>query len=210
MRSMYSAPIADRINIHFSDQESLLAVIANSLDQATAEIMVMHAYIDSSFFTSAIQNAISRGVAVRILVNRDYASGLHELSSVGAKIKLFLPDERIWHLHHKVIVIDHRRVLVGTVNLFDRSLFLDQESLFVVDAIKVASCFKHEFEKIWQGDQVQEIDFEDSHQLVLNQGNLSQFLKRVGKRRIVIGLFLAGILASSLFNVFYLIRIFGK
>ena len=142
------ATLMPQARVHFSDEESLKTVINDILNRAEHTVEVMHFVVNSSWFLNCIKNVISRGVRVRILSNGESIPFLRQAANLGALVKVLTPNH-IKKLHHKTIIVDGRFVLVGSVNLFDRSLQLDKEHLFVFHAEHIADGFSSEFERIW-------------------------------------------------------------
>lgn len=83
------------------------------------------------FVANALKNAVKRNVAVHLLVDGFASQSLskefvHELKEAGIHFRFFEPLLRSKHfyfgrrLHHKVVVVDKRKALVGSMNIADR------------------------------------------------------------------------------------------
>jgi putative cardiolipin synthase len=140
--------------------------VANKLvelfDGAAEEILIISAYlIPTAELEAAVERALGRGVAVRILTNSirsnnhlaahsAYRNHIDELMSAGAQLhevridardrqRHMLPptDDKSLALHAKALVIDHDKVFIGSANLDPRSLRLNTEMGLLIESAEL-------------------------------------------------------------------------
>lgn len=135
---------------HFSDESSSLAdVITMHLMEASHEVLIMHSIIRWEGLADVLAPLVSRGVRVRVIGNSFSGDCLGVLQQAGVDSLRFRSWSPYSKMHHKVIIIDRRVVLWGTVNLFPRSLHKDRELLLVFGSSDFAAPFIAEFESLW-------------------------------------------------------------
>lgn len=132
--------------------QTALALINNAL----AEIRVVHFEMHNDpvidQVVSALKAACARGVNVQVLLEGELDFNLGrvaELRSAGCHARVDGPGK---YLHAKLLVIDGRRVLLGSSNLSHTSVQQNHESNLRVDEPKVASWFEAYADALWQND----------------------------------------------------------
>ena len=129
------------------------------IDEARDEVAIVSAYlVPTPGLIDALQSAVDRGVRVRLLTNSinsnnhltaytAYHSHVRELIGLGAEVhemrvaaqtrsRYILPPVRrkSLGLHAKYMIIDGRRVVVGSANLDPRSLRINTEMVLIVES----------------------------------------------------------------------------
>ena len=112
--------------------DPLYDVLLSSINDAKDSIWIASPYfIPDESLTKALELAVKRGVAVRLLIPRhsnhrlaDLARGsfIRQLKAIGANI-LFFPRM----IHAKVFLVDHSIAILGSANFDMRSLLLNYE-----------------------------------------------------------------------------------
>jgi putative cardiolipin synthase len=133
------------------------------ISQARDEVTIVSAYlIPTPGLIDVLRDAVRRGVRVRLLTNSinsnnhltaytAYHGHVRELIGLGAEVHemrvlaqtrsryIFPPVARkSLGLHAKYMIIDGRRVVVGSANLDPRSLRINTEMVMVVDSQRLA------------------------------------------------------------------------
>jgi phosphatidylserine/phosphatidylglycerophosphate/cardiolipin synthase-like enzyme len=117
-----------------------------------------------------------RGVAVRLLADPGFANRF--FSEVLDLLGLELPDHRCIvqaenrprrtplpgvgtprlsggdKLHHKLAVIDRRRVITGSFNWSPSAAHTNDETLLVIDSARLAAHFEAEVDRLWRGAEL--------------------------------------------------------
>lgn len=129
------------------------------IDQARNDVTIVSAYlIPTPGLVDALRDAVQRGVRVRLLTNSinsnnhltaytAYHSHVRELIGLGAEVhemrvaaetrsRYILPpvQRKSLGLHAKYMIIDGKRVVVGSANLDPRSLRINTEMVLIVES----------------------------------------------------------------------------
>jgi len=119
------------------------------IDAATESIDVVVYKFDERVLRKAIERAIERGVAVRIVADRDEArrkgSELRRVQRAGARVALWWRGK----LHAKFTLIDGKRVLTGSYNWTSSASGSNVELLVGLDDPDDVKQFEQAFEKLW-------------------------------------------------------------
>lgn len=121
------------------EEDVLLQVLLTAIHNARQEVFISTPYfVPEEALLQALKSVANRGLKVTLLVPRRIDSRLaqyagrsfyDELLSHGVEIRRFTGGL----LHTKSVIIDDHLVLVGSVNLDMRSLWLNFEATLVVD-----------------------------------------------------------------------------
>lgn len=129
------------------------------IDQARNEVTIVSAYlVPTPGLIDALREAVQRGVKVRLLTNSinsnnhltaytAYHSHVRELIGLGAEVHemrvaaetrsryIFPPvGRKSLGLHAKYMIVDGKRVVVGSANLDPRSLRINTEMVLIVES----------------------------------------------------------------------------
>ena len=136
--------------------------------------------LDLGLFVFSAQNlanrlAILRGQGVKLRVLADPGFANRAFSEVLDLLGVILPDHRCrietdnrpWSkplegvglpqlaggdkLHHKIAVLDRRRVISGSFNWSPSAAFQNDETLLLIDSKPLALHFEHEIDRLWRG-----------------------------------------------------------
>lgn len=111
----------------------------------------------------ATVNAAERGVRVRILLdrswyvrehNREFARGLNAYAAANdlpLEVRLVEPRSRFEKVHTKGVIVDERRVVIGSINWNDNSLRNNRELALVVEGEEVGAYYASLFRADWRG-----------------------------------------------------------
>jgi len=122
----------NRVRALVNGDEAFPAMLA-AIDSAKTSISLLTYIFDRDrtglTFVAALARAVSRGVAVRVLIDDagarySWPSILHELRYSNVRVARFLPTFPIWHFmtmnlrnHRKVLVVDGRTGFAGGINI---------------------------------------------------------------------------------------------
>ncbi|MDO8553594.1 MAG: phospholipase D-like domain-containing protein [Candidatus Micrarchaeota archaeon] len=133
----------------FSPDNSNL--ILSEIHQAQKSIDIEMYLITSDEVLSALKQAYDRGVKVRIILEKrvianDNSDAFNQLLSYGIDVKWASEDFQL--THSKFLIIDGKKVIVGSHNWSNAAMKKNREaSVIVQDANTV-----QEFEKVFEGD----------------------------------------------------------
>jgi phosphatidylserine/phosphatidylglycerophosphate/cardiolipin synthase-like enzyme len=139
------------INVYFSPEDDVERIIIGRLRKAQSSIHFM-AY---SFTSEAIGEMMIRrhreGVDVRGVFERRGAKAPHgefmKMKIEGVPVKL---DRNRHAMHHKVIVIDGRRVITGSFNFSRNAARKNDENILVIDNQGIAAAYQAEFNRLYR------------------------------------------------------------
>ena len=132
-------------------RKMILSEIFNS--EETIDICVFT--ISDNQIKDAIISAHHRGIQVRIISDNfkmyDEGSDISELSSEGIEVKV---DASEFHMHHKFMVVDAKRLLTGSYNWTRTAELQNSENIIVLEDISISGKFLVEFEKLWENSDI--------------------------------------------------------
>jgi len=121
------------------DEEILLQVLLTAIHNAQHRVIITTPYfVPDEALLQALKSTAKRGLDVTLIVPRKNDSKLaqyagrsfyHELLTAGVKIMRFNSGL----LHSKTVIIDDHLVLMGSVNLDMRSIWLNFEATLMID-----------------------------------------------------------------------------
>lgn len=121
------------------DEEILLQVLLTAIHTAKEQVLITTPYfVPDEAILMALKAAAKRGLRVSVIVPRKNDSILaqnagrsfyDELLQAGVELLRF----REGFLHSKMVIIDHNTLLMGSVNLDMRSIWLNFESTLIID-----------------------------------------------------------------------------
>ncbi len=121
------------------DEELLLQVLLTSIHNAKKQIFLTTPYfVPDESLLQALKSAAKQGLSVTIMVPRRNDSKLAQFAGRSFYDELLTAGVNIWRftgglLHTKTVIIDDHLVLMGSVNLDMRSLWLNFEATLIVD-----------------------------------------------------------------------------
>ncbi|TMU87631.1 cardiolipin synthase [Bacillus sp. BHET2] len=133
-----------RVHFLFSTGDGLVDKTIHWINEAKESVTITTPYfIPNVKLTSALKDAVNRGVKVNILVPDDTDAWFTkppsyriEKSLLDNGVNLYLYEKGFFH--GKVMVIDHEWADVGTANWDPRSFHLNDESNAIVQDVEVA------------------------------------------------------------------------
>ena len=137
------------IDFYTSDNYNLSEIITGFINNAKESIFIMHSIIEKTEIFDSLECALKRKVKIYVISNLASLDTLKKLSKLGAEVKYIIPNQKVYKIHHKCLLIDNCIVLCGSVNLFEQSLHFDEENLFVTRKDILFKAFKKEFVNIW-------------------------------------------------------------
>lgn len=134
-------------------------------------------FVPDTSTTRAIQVAASRGVDVRILLPGKPDHRVVELASINYYNDMFKFGVRLYRyrkgfLHQKVILVDDHLATVGTVNLDNRSIYINFEATAIIDD----ASFGYEIHQMLRRD------IDDSEEIRPGYWEQQSFPRRIASR----------------------------
>lgn len=145
-----------RIETYFSPIDETIPAIVRLIDSAEKNIDLMCFVFSSRDVCNALLAAHRRGVKVRVLLDNAFSSDgitkrwpcvpFKELKAAGVPCKY---DDEHSKLHHKVIIVDGKRVLTGSFNFSTSAAQDNNENALVIHDAATARKYLAEFERLW-------------------------------------------------------------
>lgn len=106
--------------------------------------------LSNDYLLKAITNAHNRGVYVRLILNDDVSMKTWNSSFLGISKIMKDPKYNCMLMHHKFIIVDNERVILGSVNWTYKAFRLNWENCFITNERTIVNSYKHEFQRLWQ------------------------------------------------------------
>ncbi len=149
-------PVVDvggtRIQNLFTPEDDVRGALVAEMNKATNEIAIMAFSFTEDAITEACRDALAR--QVRVVVVLDSGMATHpsartkDLQDMGAAVRLS-PGVL---LHHKVMVIDRKTVVLGSANFSNAAFDKNDENVLIVDAPHFAQAMLREAMRCWRAE----------------------------------------------------------
>lgn len=151
LRKRYHVKNGDTdINVYFSPEDNIERIIIKRIEKARASIHFMAFSFTSDGIGEAMIAKSKKGIAVTGIFERRGTRGGH---SEYTKMKLEGLPVRLDHnrgaMHHKVIVIDGERVIMGSYNYSRNANRYNDENIMIIDNREIAGRYLSEFKRLW-------------------------------------------------------------
>lgn len=143
------------IQVCFAPEDSCLGLILEQVRQARSSINFLAFSFTSDALADALLAAQARGVKVSGVMETEQVKsnegGEYErLDTAGLDVRL---DGNPRNMHHKVIIIDGRLVVMGSYNFSRSAETRNDENVLVIENLDIARAYATEFEKIYAETQ---------------------------------------------------------
>ncbi|KAL6481733.1 hypothetical protein MHYP_G00098130 [Metynnis hypsauchen] len=94
----------------------------------------------------------SRGVAVRVLTDRDYMSISGSQIGTLRRAGIYVRHElsKVVHMHHKFVLVDGRKLITGSLNWTATAVQSNKENVIVTEEPELVRPFQDEFHRLWE------------------------------------------------------------
>lgn len=123
--------------------------IVEWLNETKKTLDVCMYMINSDIFTNALINAQKRGVTVRLIVNEDNDRALWKLGENGIAKRSKQPNKVDCLMHHKFIIIDNKKIILGSLNWTVAGIRQNYENTFLTNQQEFIEPFREEFQRLW-------------------------------------------------------------
>lgn len=149
-------PVVDiggtRIHNLFTPEDDVRGALVAEINKATNEIAILAFSFTEGEITEAVRDARARDVRVVIVLDSGMAthpsSKIKELKEMGAAVRLS-PGVL---LHHKVMVIDRKTVVLGSANFSKSAFDKNDENILIIDAPNFAQAMLREAMRCWRAE----------------------------------------------------------
>ncbi len=151
LRKSYYVKIEDTdINAYFAPEDNVERIILKRLEKAKTSIHFMAFSFTSAGIGEMMIKKSRSGVAVEGIYERRGAKTGHsqyvKMKLEGIPVRL---DRNRGAMHHKVIIIDGERVIMGSYNYSRNANRSNDENILIIDNKKIASEYLAEFKRLW-------------------------------------------------------------
>jgi len=140
------------IQNYFTPEDDVRGALIAEMDKATNEIAILAFSFTEPEITEAVRRAIARKVRVIIVLDAGMAthpsSKTKELEEMGANVRLS-PGVL---LHHKVMVMDRKTVVLGSANFSKSAFDKNDENVLIVNAPNFAQAMLREAMRCWRAE----------------------------------------------------------
>lgn len=123
--------------------------IISWIDGAKKTLDVCLYIFNNEYLLKAVTNAQNRGVSVKIILNSSCLNTLWDLELIGVSIKLKNQRFNRMLMHHKFVIIDNKKVILGSLNWTNRATHLNWENIFITNELLIVDAYSHEFQRLW-------------------------------------------------------------
>lgn len=155
----------------FGPNDDIEQLVVKEIDKAEREINIMVFWFTWKPIADALLRASSRGVKVNLIL--DSRSAEVKQKDVDVERELVVPKYlsdsgfreekiRIYDgelLHHKIILIDAERVLMGSCNFFNGSIKRHEEHYMLAIGSELYDVFFEKFKELWRENSTTYSDF---------------------------------------------------
>jgi len=126
--------------VYFSPHGGATSAIVSALDQARESIWVQAYSFTSSPIAEALVRAHSRGVAVRVILDRSQRTKKYSAADFLANSAVLTKIDAAHAIaHNKVMIIDSRIVVPGSFNFTDAAEERNAENLLIIRSKELAA-----------------------------------------------------------------------
>ena len=151
LRNRYYIKIEDTdINAYFSPENNVERIILQRLRKAKISIYFMAFSFTSAGIGEMMIQKAKEGVQVHGIFERRGTKGAHsqytKMKLEGLAVKL---DHNRNLMHHKIIIIDGARVIMGSYNFSRNADRSNDENILIIDNKNIAAEYLSEFKRLW-------------------------------------------------------------
>jgi phosphatidylserine/phosphatidylglycerophosphate/cardiolipin synthase-like enzyme len=134
------------INAYFSPEDDIARIIRKRVKKAKKSIYFMAFSFTSDGIGEEMIRAHKRGVTVSgIFEKRGSGSRYSEYIKMKLEGIPVVVDKNLYSMHHKVIIIDGLRVILGSYNYSKNASKRNDENILIIDNAEIAAMYMSEF-----------------------------------------------------------------
>lgn len=130
--------------------ECKLNIIIRWLNKTKKTLDICMYTLNHELLTNAVIDAHKRGVHVRIILNEHNLKTTWKMSNMGISIKFKKGKHNENLMHHKFVIIDNKKVILGSLNWTNMSVRLNWENSFITNNRELVNPFRQEFQRLWK------------------------------------------------------------
>jgi mitochondrial cardiolipin hydrolase len=154
--ALVSAAYAADPRVYFSSQDNIQDQLRQAITQSMRTIDGAVYDVSSPVLQQALRQAASRGVSVRLIVDRSqHPSGnLSQWWDPGLSIR-HISGRRKGHgaMHHKFAIFDGAEVVTGSYNWTPGARYVNHENILFEDDPGIVTAYQQQFDRLWNSGE---------------------------------------------------------
>jgi phosphatidylserine/phosphatidylglycerophosphate/cardiolipin synthase-like enzyme len=155
--TLQESPAVAEIETLFSPMENIKESILKEMESTTSTLDVAIHEMTSFEMAQILVKAKQRGVKVRVIADSKQAnirtSKITYLIQQGILVKVLGGKEK-GVMNHRFMILDGRRVLIGSFDWSEASLKWNYENLLVLHEADVVESYQKEFDRLWREKRI--------------------------------------------------------
>lgn len=130
--------------------ECKLNKIIGWLNQTKKTLDICMYMFNHELLANAVIDAHKRGVIVRMIINEDNIQTTWKMGNMGIskRSNKAIHNENL--MHHKFVIIDNKKVILGSMNWTKMSVRANWENSFITNNCELVNPFRKEFQRLWK------------------------------------------------------------
>lgn len=124
-------------------------VLIGWIDKTKKTLDICMYLFNSELLSDAVIRARTRGVLVRLIVDQDFVNTTGKMGEIGIPKKVKKNSLLDNLIHHKFVIIDNYKIILGSLNWTTVAFRKNWENLFITNDSRIIVSFKQEFERLW-------------------------------------------------------------
>lgn len=130
--------------------ECKVNIIIGYLNKAKTTLDICMYMLNHELLANAIIGAYKRGVNVRLILNEDNSKSTWKIGNIGILKKIKKDKHKEYLMHHKFVIIDNKKVILGSMNWTKISVRANFENVFITNNNELVYSFSQEFQRLWK------------------------------------------------------------
>jgi len=151
MRKYYVKISDTNVNVYFSPEDNVERIILKRIKKAKKSIHFMAFSFTSDSIGEAMISKFRQGIDVYGIFEKRGAntkySEYRKMQVEGLPVKI---DKNRYAMHHKVIIIDGERVIMGSYNFSKNASKRNDENVLMIDNREIAAEYIKEFDRLYR------------------------------------------------------------
>lgn len=130
--------------------ECKLNMIIGWLDKTKKTLDICMYMLNHELLSNAVIDAHKRGIKVRIILNEDNIKTTWKMGNIGISKRVNKGKYNKNLMHHKFVIIDNEKVILGSLNWTTVSVRANWENVFITNNCELVNPFRQEFQRLWK------------------------------------------------------------
>jgi len=126
------------------------SIIIEWLSKSKKTLDICMYMFNHELLSNAVIGAHKRGVSVRIILHEDNLQTTWKMGNIGILKRVNRGEHNEHLMHHKFIIIDSKKVILGSMNWTKMSSRTNWENIFITNNCQLVNPFRQEFQRLWK------------------------------------------------------------